>query len=189
MAVVTRILALHGPQGSGKSIIANSVVVAMSDKGAKARRMSFAEPMRWMLETFLSYQGAGKGADLSHFTTGGGKERPTHYLGGRSPRHALRTLGTEWGREMLDTDLWVNATMRRIDHLQLDVAVIDDLRFPNEWEAVDLRNGTIARICRDGTSFSGEHPSDCELNLPMGRVENDAAPPLVAQRLLATLGW
>ena len=74
---------------------------------------------------------------------------------GISPRHALQTLGTEWGQyklseydsfnEVTGRKLWVNSILNRV---QGDT-VISDVRFPHEAEAIRERGGFIIRVNRD----------------------------------------
>ena len=74
---------------------------------------------------------------------------------GVSPRHALQSLGTEWGqyklseydsfKETTGRKLWVNSLLNRI---QGD-AVIADVRFPHEADAIRERGGFIIRVNRD----------------------------------------
>ncbi len=74
------------------------------------------------------------------------KEEPLELLSGRTPRHAMITLGTEWGRNMIGGAFWANAWRRRIEELG-DVAIaVEDVRFPNEAQAVRDLGGVIVRI-------------------------------------------
>jgi hypothetical protein len=79
------------------------------------------------------------------------------------PRHLLRTLGTEWGRNLVDPDLWVRLTIERIDRLQesigADAFAICGTRFPNELAAVRQRGGEVWWIDRPGLPL-GSHTSD-----------------------------
>ncbi len=93
------------------------------------------------------------------------KEIPSDLLGGKTPRYAMQTLGTEWGRRAIFDDIWVRATMQtiyRISDKQLKV-VIDDCRFLNEVKAIKEAGGTVVRVLRDG--YEGdEHQSEREMN-------------------------
>lgn len=87
------------------------------------------------------------------------KETPIPWLGGRSPRHLLQTLGTEWGRNMICADIWVSATMRHIDHLRgvlTTGVVISDVRFDNEARAIRARGGVVWEVRRPGASCLDE---------------------------------
>lgn len=74
---------------------------------------------------------------------------------GISPRHALQTLGTEWGqyklaeydsfKEVTGRKLWVNSLLNRVH----GDTVIADVRFPHEAEAIRERGGFIIRVNRD----------------------------------------
>lgn len=88
-----------------------------------------------------------------------GKEKPTDILCGKSPRYAMKTLGTEWGRVLIGTDLWVELWRRRAE--QCPNVVADDLRFQNEYEAVKRQpDAFVVEIRRPGVERSGDHPSE-----------------------------
>lgn len=76
------------------------------------------------------------------------KETPCDVLGGRTPRQAMQTLGTEWGRDLIHPDLWVNAWRKRAQQQRRVVA--DDVRFPNEAIAILDLGGMLVRITRSG---------------------------------------
>ena len=85
----------------------------------------------------------------------------SYYLSGRTPREVMLTLGTEWGRDMMHSDFWVNIWRRRVQSL-LDrgVSVVtDDLRFPNELAALRQLDGVTMRVHRE-TSIEVKHPSE-----------------------------
>jgi hypothetical protein len=98
-----------------------------------------------------------------------------------SVREFLQKLGTEAMREGLHTNVWVNALFAdyirnddkliRITEENLEEWqegnypnwIITDMRFPNEMEAVELREGVTIRVVRPGT-FVGTHPSETALD-------------------------
>lgn len=50
-----------------------------------------------------------------------------------SPRLALQTLGTEWGRDKVDKDIWINHLNRKAARLSRDtIVIVEDGRFLNE---------------------------------------------------------
>lgn len=65
-----------------------------------------------------------------------------------TPRRMLQTLGTEWGRELVAQDLWVRAAMAPNSIDPKGRYVFDDMRFPNEFEAVKARGGVCWHISR-----------------------------------------
>jgi hypothetical protein len=79
------------------------------------------------------------------------------------PRHCLRTLGTEWGRDMIHPDIWVRLTMQRIDTLAETIGVqvfaICGTRFPNEVQAIRDRGGEVWWVDRFARQ-EGDHVSD-----------------------------
>jgi len=86
-----------------------------------------------------------------------------------TPRVMLQTLGTEWGRQKIDNDLWVNHSMRTIKKILngqkytqqqglMDTivdkptgVVVPDVRFLNEFLAVEHTDGHLWRIKRPET--------------------------------------
>lgn len=135
-----RVIGLCGVAGSGKSTASNYLTTAYD-----FRRERIAGPLKDMMRAF--------GLDERHIE-GDLKEVPTNLLCGRTPRHAMQTLGAEWGRVLIHPDLWTNVWEKRVDLiLNVDDAtpggvVIDDMRFPNEVNLVRARKGVMIRIVR-----------------------------------------
>lgn len=79
------------------------------------------------------------------------------------PRHLARTLGTEWGRDMIHPHLWVALTAERIAALATTTAckafTICGTRFINELCMIHSVRGEVWWIDRPGTA-TGPHSSD-----------------------------
>lgn len=80
-----------------------------------------------------------------------------------SAREALQVIGTEWGRAH-DSEMWVKYAVRRAQRAHK--AVITDIRFINELEAVQQAPGTVIRVLRDAprSAAFNKHLSETELN-------------------------
>lgn len=78
------------------------------------------------------------------------KEQPCKLLDGKTPRWAMQSLGTEWGRDLISPNLWVNAMKQKVINQAVrgKYIVIDDIRFPNEVQMVQDLNGKMWRIAR-----------------------------------------
>ena len=144
------IIAFTGYAGAGKSAAAKILV----ENGWT--RAKFAAPLKNMLRSLLRDQGVKDEFVIDEMIEGRLKEQPTHYLNGRTPRHAMQTLGTEWGRTCIDEDLWVDAAMRSVS----GPTVFDDCRFPNEAAAIREAGGTIIEIQRPGVLAINGHVSE-----------------------------
>lgn len=83
------------------------------------------------------------------------KTRPLDLLCGRSARYALQQLGTEWGRNLIGEDLWLNAWQHALETEcdTDDVVVADDIRFANEVNAIEDRGGLLICIVRGQSDF------------------------------------
>lgn len=162
------IIALTGLAGSGKSTAAKHLVEVHGFTLVK-----FAGPLKAMLRCL----GLG-----DREIEGDLKEVPHPVLGGRTPRHAMQTLGTEWGRNLIHSNLWVNVAMASADNV-LDCGgpvVIDDCRFLNEANAVKERGGFIVKLMRTPsgvgtrTRIGMQHPSEGQ-ELPWTwEIQNDS---------------
>ena len=76
-------------------------------------------------------------------------------------RRAMEVVGTDIFRS-LKRDVWVSATMRNIKRDQYDVAIILDVRFPNEVEAIKKLGGYVIRLTLD--PFCSESQSEKALD-------------------------
>lgn len=91
------------------------------------------------------------------------KELPCKILGGKTPRFAMQTLGTEWGRKIMGEDFWVNIWERRCqEYISMpgQCIVADDCRFPNEVAAIRKLGGVIVRMDRPGRKSMSRHESE-----------------------------
>lgn len=88
------------------------------------------------------------------------KSVPLDIFHGRSIRHVLQTLGTEWGRNLIHPDIWT--TMWEHSLTNLPKVVCDDIRFPNEVEMIHRLGGRIIRINRNtaGSLINPTHASE-----------------------------
>ena len=90
-----------------------------------------------------------------------------HHYPELSPRIMLQNLGTEWGRQEVDKDIWINeliSTATRVlqgygysredgvSKKKIDVVpkgvVVSDVRFKNELDAIQKAGGKLIRVCR-----------------------------------------
>jgi len=65
-----------------------------------------------------------------------------------TPREAMILVGTEFGRKMINENIWIDTLFNRYDKNDNKKLVITDLRFPNEYEEIKKRGGIIIRINR-----------------------------------------
>lgn len=147
-----KIIAIYGPQGAGKSPVAEAIASL-----PRWHRLSFAEPLYSMMSALL-------GTDARRLD----KAKPYVKLCGKTLRHALQTLGTEWGRGMLGDTIWLHAMHTAIFRERASGAagvVIDDLRFANEYQFLRQQGATIVRIEREGCTaptLNQDHASEAD---------------------------
>ena len=141
------LIGITGPARSGKDTAADLIVAAVG-----GYRYAFADPLRAMLRV-------GLGIDLDTAYWKEHKEKPIPAFGGKSPRQMLQTLGTEWGREMVDGDLWV--TLARAQLLARGPGmVVSDARFLNEALFIRRIGGKLIHIRRKAAAPIAAHKSE-----------------------------
>lgn len=146
-----KLIAFSGAAGAGKSEASNQAVAS------GYHRAKFANAIKEMLRTFLRYRGADE-TTIERMLEGDLKGTSSEYFGGRTPRHAMQTLGTEWGRKLIHPDLWV---VTEIDaSSSFDHVVFDDCRFPNEVAAIKVAGGQVIEIERPDLPSRMDHASE-----------------------------
>lgn len=158
-----RLIGLCGAAGSGKSTVAGFL------EAQGYVRLRFAHPLKAMMRALLHSAGMDE-VTASRCTDGDLKERPLGELLGATPRHAMQTLGTEWGRQYIHPELWVALTMGRAERMVAEGkrVVIDDVRFPNEADRIKgvtwsdrsrTHCGELWQVCGRG-GIAGTHASE-----------------------------
>jgi hypothetical protein len=127
------IIGFSGPAGAGKSTAAKHLV-----DNCGFTLVKFAGPLKAMLRAIIP------GDDVNEWIEGSLKET-VHPVLGQTPRHAMQTLGTEWGRNCMGQDFWVKLARESILSAGDDV-VIDDVRFQNEVDLIRSLGGKVIQI-------------------------------------------
>lgn len=112
------IIGLTGNIGAGKDSVANILV-----NNYGFRMVSLVQPVVDALSGLFN-------VDKRFFTDRELKETPQKALLGRTPRELMRTLGTDWGRKLVDEDIWLKIAELR-GEFEGDV-VVNAVRFDNE---------------------------------------------------------
>ncbi|QXC49509.1 deoxynucleotide monophosphate kinase [Agrobacterium salinitolerans] len=146
-AILPPVIALTGLAGSGKSTASKYLIEKHGYQLVK-----FAGPLKDMLRAI----GLGEG-----HIEGAHKETDLAMLYGRTPRYAMQTLGTEWGRKCMGEDFWTNLWRSRVDGVLAfgGRVVVDDCRFPNEADEVRKLGGVVWRLVGRG-GIAGSHESE-----------------------------
>lgn len=152
------LIGIYSPtMGGGKSLIANELVIAHG-----YTRLRFAGALKKMVLSLFEEMGFEAG-DVFEMVEGAQKESAIPGLSGATPRSIMQTLGTEWGRELVQSDLWVQIIRMRVDKIIQGGGrvVIDDVRFVNEFEFITSygMDSRIWRVTRPG-QLTTQHASE-----------------------------
>ena len=156
------LIGFHGPKQSGKSTAA-SVFTRLG-----YAEVAFADPLKRMMAALLYDLGIPTW-EIDRMLWGDLKEIELPELSGRTPRHAMQTLGTEWGRTCMHPGFWVNIVRQQIANDPNQRRVFSDVRFENEAAVIRDLGGIIVHIERPGLPTGDAHASEQGI----ARQEND----------------
>ncbi len=169
------LIGIYSPAaGSGKSAIADHLITHHN-----FARLSFAEPLKDMVRVLLENFGYSPtdAHDLTHIH----KRAPIYEIDPRiDSRHLLRTIGTEWGRACIHTEIWLRcwtARYMRLTSEGYDRIVVDDMRFLNEANLLARLDAQLWSVVRTGTPRSTAHASEGGLDFlkPFSDPTNDCS--------------
>ena len=146
-----KIIALAGRKGSGKDTACDAIIEVAKRKGLRVVQLSFAAPLkRAVAAMFLDHVVDPR--DMAEALNGPSEKRDLRVAFGSTAftvRHALQTLGTEWGRKHLGPNVWVDLSLDLAQQFPDNtVVVITDARFKNEFRRVREEGGFVWLIDR-----------------------------------------
>lgn len=142
------IVGICGEAGSGKSTASEVFVQNGYVRG------KFAGALKEMMRAFLRYRGVDEDT-IERMIEGDLKETPTPKLNGVSPRYAMQTLGTEWGRDCICENLWVDTEFEAREGVEN--LLFDDVRHHNESDAILLRGGKLIHVVGRASGVQPHH--------------------------------
>ena len=143
-----KLIGITGAARSGKDTIGDYLRIRHG-----FTTLSFAAPLKRMICTML---------EVSEDWLETHKDE--HITGIASPRVLLQTLGTDWGRHMIDTNIWVNLVHHKVDDIatwsHINGIVLTDVRFNNEAEWIRANGGVVWEVIRPEVLIESTHISE-----------------------------
>lgn len=154
-----KLIGIAGRAGSGKDTVADLLI-----EKYQFRKYAFADPIKLGLQSMF-------GLNRTHFEDRERKEAPIVRLGNKSPRQLMQLLGTEFGRELVDENLWIGLADSFYRELDAQVQssfgdsvvrgiVIPDVRFENEARWIRSHGGFIVHLVRPDLVAVHAHSSE-----------------------------
>ena len=148
-------IAFCGKKGSGKTFLADTIIEY--NRHILAQKFSFADPLRDMLSQI--------GFNEEHFN-GDLKNIGLSQFGNKSYREIIQTLGTDWGREMIHPDIWINRMNDRLNNIPKDVwLIVDDIRFENEYNFLKEKGFSIIKVISTTDDYKEDKHISEQLNV------------------------
>ncbi len=134
------LIGIHGKARAGKDTLAKIIMSLYPDS---YRRYAFAEPIKKACNLIFGWDDRHADGSLKEVVD------PEFEV---SPRFAYQKLGTEWGRDIINNDLWLLVAGKKV-RLNKEVdnvgTIITDVRFDNEAAWVLERNGVLIHVVRE----------------------------------------
>lgn len=145
------LIGIAGRANSGKDVVADFLCRQMD-----ARIMRCADPIKETLNTLFGFpQGAWDDREW---------RRRVLPMIGKTPRELAQTFGTDWGRQLVNEDIWVADLVARWRQAGCPLTVVPDVRFENEAEMIRKHGGLVLEIVRpDIEPDAPEHISEAGL--------------------------
>lgn len=145
MSLPYLVIGITGSKGSGKTLIAKYL-----QEHYDFETYALADPIKQGLQTMLG---------IDPRMLGSGDKSQIEPNTGKTYRKLLTSLGTDWGRDMIHPEVWIQQGNKRIAETigKNGRLVIEDIRFDNEAEAVIERGGLILKILSNRKGEQGEH--------------------------------
>ena len=148
------IIGITGQARAGKDSIGDYLMYMTE---ARFIRLSFAAPLKRMVATLLN-----RDEDWIN------EHKEDHIDGLASPRRLLQTLGTDWGRSMIDPNIWVNLVNRELNERllseSLEGVVLTDCRFNNEADWIHGNGGEVWQVIRPDAPEVNSHVSEAGID-------------------------
>jgi hypothetical protein len=138
------VIGLLGFIGSGKSTVGDTLCREFS-----FQKLSFADPLKDAVAQIFSwprYLLEGDTVESREFRETVDPWWSEKFSYNVTPRYMIQLMGTEAGRNVFHTDLWVHSLARKI--LPNRNYVVPDVRFPNEIDFIRKSGGFTVRVCR-----------------------------------------
>jgi len=167
----TRVLAICGKRRAGKNTAATAIRRALEER---AEELAFADPIKRCVGDLFGFSERQLDGDL--------KEAPDARWDGVTPRRVLQFFGTEMMQFKLQELLpgvgrhfWTRCLIERIRALPPGtLAIVTDLRFRHEWEALRAAFGDgavcvkVVRVVDEAeagdSTTTSMHPSETDMD-------------------------
>lgn len=162
-----KIIGFAGAAGVGKTTTANALV-GLFDAfyGLSHHIMSFASPVK-TIAMMLGWDGKKDARG----------------------RKLLQSLGTDTARAY-DPDVWVKRWERDAKEMAdiVDIILVDDVRFPNEVQAIQRLGGTVIRLLSETRGLAKDFHASERTDFPVDfEIWADVPPEQVAQSVISKI--
>src|SRR5260370_701390 len=146
---MTLFIGLGHYKRTGKDSFANFLIQELRDLNPDIRVVK--KSLAWKMKQICHelYAWAGLREPEFYETEEGGRLRKVVWPGvGNSPRQIWITFGTNAVRDQVYIDTWLRHFFSQ--DYDCDVLLVPDVRFPNEVNEFEIRNGILIKVVRPG---------------------------------------
>jgi hypothetical protein len=129
-------------------------------------RLPFASPLKEIGTYLLQITGV-PDSEAQRYIYEDKEEQIPGFPEGITARFLLQRLGTDFGRNTIDPDIWIKAWVNTVNGLpeQVPNIVVDDVRFENEVRTVRELGGKLWKVVRPSLNPTGSESHSSEQGL------------------------
>jgi len=166
------VIGIAGKKRSGKDTVAKLIMACAERAGIKATRRALADTLKEECARMIAIE-LESGFEPDQLLTFKRVLQEMHDdITKEKYRLLLQWWGTEFRRGMVSDSYWVDKLrdwlLQHKSHLQQEIFVVPDVRFPNEIKMIKQQGGLIINVYRPEIEGSDGHASEHALNGMMG---------------------
>jgi ABC-type dipeptide/oligopeptide/nickel transport system ATPase component len=153
-----KVIGISGKKGSGKTSLAEAISSVAKEYGMDTKQIAFADPVKDGVKAIFGWSDTILEDRIL-------KEQVDPFFG-ISPRQAMQRLGTGFGRDLVDENLWVAIAKVKCNFAleNYTIPILTDVRYENEANLVRELGGFVIHIKTDDVS-TDRHPSESTINI------------------------
>lgn len=151
-----KVVGFCGPRGTGKDTTAGIVSGILQRESISVQCDYFARPMYEVMSILTGKTVEWLSDQRNKNVVWTEEAAPLPCLAGQSSRKLMQTFGTEFVRNSISTEFWVQHFLKRARDSGCDLVFVTDVRFDNEAVVCD----SLIEVRRTGVEYTGEHASE-----------------------------
>lgn len=153
------IIGISGKKRAGKNLVTEIFKEVLGEANKSYLHLAFGDSVKKACSVALGFE-------EDYFFNECVKDEVFEFVDGvkMSGRKIMQVLGTEAARDNFNDSIWLTSVSNKIKRSSVEIILISDLRFKNEFEFIKSNNGFCIRVEREGLISEDNHISEIDLD-------------------------